>query len=192
MIRAFIAIELNKEIVATLKSIEEKLMITGADVRWVTPSSIHLTLKFLGNVEEKMIVMISESAEAVAKKYTPFQLNVEKIGTFPARGNPRVIWVGVKEERDNLIKLKMDIEKEMVNLGFEREEREFTPHLTLGRVRSQKGREALLKKIEENRDLNLGSFYVNSFHLFRSDLHPQGAIYTKIKTFMLNLNYKRR
>jgi 2'-5' RNA ligase len=97
------------------------------------------------------------------------------------------VWVGVKEDTGRLSQLQEEIEQEMSTLGFEREGRPFSPHLTLGRVKSPKGREELLKKIEEGKGIALGEFPVMSFYLFKSDLHPQGAVYTKLRTFMLNL-----
>jgi 2'-5' RNA ligase len=188
MIRSFIAIELEQRIIEELKKIEDNLKSTKADVKWVNPSSLHLTLKFLGGIDEGMIEKIAEKAKQVAKRYASFTLKVSDIGTFPPGRSPRVVWIGVGEETGRLSQLQDEIEQEMSNLGFEREQRRFTPHLTLGRVRSPKGREELLKKIEEGKGINLGEFSVKGFHLFRSDLYPQGAVYTKLKTFMLNLS----
>jgi len=187
MIRSFIAIELEPGIIGKLRGIEDNLKSTRADVKWVNPSSIHLTLKFIGGIEEGMIDKIAGRAEGIAKRSSPFNLKVEDIGTFPPGRSPRVVWVGVKEDTGRLSQLQEEIEQEMSALGFEREGRPFSPHLTLGRVKSPKGREELLKKIEEGKGIALGEFPVMSFYLFKSDLHPQGAVYTKLRTFMLNL-----
>ena len=186
-IRSFIAIELEPGIIEKLRRIEDNLKSTRADVKWVNPSSIHLTLKFIGGIGEGMIEKIAGRAEGIAKRSSPFNLKVEDIGTFPPGRSLRVVWVGVKEDTGRLSQLQEEIEQEMSTLGFEREGRPFSPHLTLGRVRSPKGREELLKKIEEGKGIALGEFPVMSFYLFKSDLHPQGAVYTKLRTFMLNL-----
>lgn len=186
-IRSFIAIELDQKVIEKLREIEYKLKSVRAEVKWINPSSIHLTLKFLGGIDEGMIDEIAKKAQEVARRYNPFNLKVEGIGTFPPGKNPRVVWIGVKDETGKISALQEEIEHEMNNLGFEREQRAFTPHLTLGRVKSAKGKDELLEKIEEGKGINLGEFTVKDFHLFKSDLHPQGAIYTKLKTFMLNL-----
>jgi 2'-5' RNA ligase len=187
-IRSFIAIELEPGIIDKLKEIQDRLKSVRAEVKWANPSSIHLTLKFLGGIDEGMIEEVAKKAHGVVKKYTPFSLEVGGLGTFPPGRSPRVVWVGVREETGRLSQLQEEIEQEMSNLGFEREQRAFSPHLTLGRVKTPKGREELLKKIGEGKDINLGKFPVKNFYLFRSDLYPQGAVYTKLKSFMLNLS----
>jgi len=187
MIRSFIALELEQEIIEKLRGVEEKLKSARAEVKWLNPSSIHLTLKFLGGVDEEMIGKIAGKAERIARKYEPFNLSVEGIGTFPPGKSPRVVWVGVKGDTNSLSQLQEQIEQEISSLGFEREARGFTPHLTLGRVKSPGGKEELLQKVEEDKGVKLGGFTVKSFYLFKSDLRPQGAVYTKLKTFVLNL-----
>lgn len=179
-IRSFIAIEIPERIKRGILEIQERLKRTGADVGWTRPEGIHLTLKFLGYVEEGKLVEIQKAMEQAAKGFSSFGIEVSGIGIFPNPRYPRVLWIGIKERDNTLKNLQDSIERETERIGFEREDRAFTPHLTLGRVRSQKNRDILIKALDEFDKIELGALNVEEVSLMKSDLSPKGAIYTQI------------
>jgi len=111
---------------------------------------------------------------------SPFFLKVSGIGTFPDIRRPRVIWIALKEHGNNLIRLQRGVEEKFNEIGFPREDRDFTPHITLGRIRSQKNVEKLLSLIEKLRDVELNGFDASCVHLMQSQLKPTGAVYTEL------------
>jgi 2'-5' RNA ligase len=179
-VRTFIAVELPQHVKAALEEVQKELKETGADVRWVRPESIHLTLKFLGEIDEESVVRIRKVMEGVASAHRPFEVEVKGMGCFPNLKQPRVIWVGVLDRQKALASLQEGVEEAVGLLGFEREERPFRPHLTLGRVRTAKGRQALLERMGSMLGQEFGTFEVHSVILFKSDLHPSGARYTPL------------
>lgn len=179
-IRSFIAIETPDGIKKDLFEIQEKLKKAGADIGWTRPEGIHFTLKFLGEIEEEKLVNIQKAIEQATKEIPDFILWVGGIGVFPNTKSPRVIWIGIKGEGENLKTLQESIERETEKIGFKKEGRNFSPHLTLGRVRSQKNRDALTKYLEEFEKIELGSFNVKEVLLMKSELRPKGAVYTQL------------
>lgn len=177
--RCFIAIELPERVKSVLTGIEEELKKSKADVRWVEPNNIHLTLKFLGNVKEERIQKIIDAMERVCSSYNSFNLEVRGVGMFPNSKSPRVLWVGI-ENNSILTALQAGIEKEMAKMGFKPEERGFKAHLTLGRFKSSTGKESLFDAIKLHEKDSVGAIDVRSISLIRSDLHPTGARYSKI------------
>ncbi|MFA4911737.1 MAG: RNA 2',3'-cyclic phosphodiesterase [Desulfobacteria bacterium] len=184
-IRSFLAIELPKEIIGKLSEIQDNLKTSGSQVKWVKPESIHLTLKFFGNIEEKTVDDISQVVKKVTAKIGAFIINVKDIGVFPNMLRPRVIWVGVESSGRTLNILCKETEDSLKKIGFEPEEREFRAHLTLGRVKSLKDKKQLTEQIEKLKGCEVGSFRVENLFLFKSDLRPTGAVYTKLETFNL-------
>lgn len=185
--RCFIAIEIPDEVKSTLTMLQEELKKCGADVRWIAPDNIHLTLKFIGSVEEKEISKVMEIMEHICKRYSPFNLELKGMGIFPNTKFPRVLWIGV-EDNTTLKGLWEDIEKNMAKIGFERENRGFTAHLTLGRFRTSegkanlfpKGKVNLLEIVKLHKGNSFGIIEVRSVSLMRSELRPEGARYTKL------------
>ncbi|MCK5287205.1 MAG: RNA 2',3'-cyclic phosphodiesterase [Thermodesulfovibrionia bacterium] len=182
--RCFIAIEISEVIKSELLEIEEELKKHGADVRWLKPDNIHLTLKFLGNIKEEIAGKISGIIEAICSHYDSFDLTVKGLGIFPNRKSPRVLWVGI-EGNNILSTLQKEVDEGMSSIGLENEKSEFTAHLTLGRIRSSRGKEALLDAINQRKNDNFGSITVKSLSLIKSDLSPTGATYTKISEVSL-------
>lgn len=182
-IRSFIAIEISADIRQRLKESLADFAQTGADVKWVRPEAIHLTLKFLGSISQETLEKIARALQPLVEGWKPFQLRVQGVGCFPGIRNPRVIWVGLHQEPETVSKLQREIESKTAEFGFVPEGRPFQPHLTLGRVRSPKGKTALIGLIEKKTHFDLGSFLVDKVILFRSDLRPEGAVYTKLHEF---------
>jgi 2'-5' RNA ligase len=183
-VRSFIAIELPESVRSALSGIQRELKKSGADVRWVRPENIHLTLKFLGTIEESMVRNITDILQKACGKYSAFTLTLSGAGAFPHARAPRVVWVGT-EENGALVDLQRDIEEGLASLGFDQERRTFAAHLTLGRFKSPRGKQTLMETLETYRERELGSLEVGSISLMKSDLGPAGAKYTKLAEIRL-------
>ena len=179
-IRAFLAIDLPEEIRDRIRGIQDRLKTNLKGVRWIRPEGIHLTLKFLGNISKNDILNISGMIEKQTKYVGPLMLKVGTVGTFPNLKRPRVLWLGIGGETEQLITLQKKIDAALEDCGFKRETRTFRPHLTLGRIKSPKGTSGLSQAIEDGKNFAAGSFHAACLALFKSDLTPKGAIYTKL------------
>jgi 2'-5' RNA ligase len=180
--RTIIAIELPEEIRTILSNIQDELKQTQADIKWVKPENIHLTLKFLGEIEEDKALKIQLVLKEIAQKNSPLSLYLSGIGAFPKLQYPRVIWIGINNDQP-VSGIAKDLEKELLKIGFPAETRPFSSHVTLGRVRSGLNRKALIEKIEflnKNLPSPQPEFKVLSLTLFKSTLTPQGPIYEAI------------
>lgn len=185
MIRSFLAIEIPRTILKKIEEVQDDLKSSRADVRWVNPEKIHLTLKFFGNIDESRIDPIVKSIERPTQTISPFSLKVRGVGAFPHLKNPRVIWMGLVDGKEVLVSFQKQLEKELEKIGFEPEERAFHPHLTLGRMKSSKGREELAGRMERHKEEEFGNFQVERVVLFKSDLKPTGPIYTPLREINL-------
>lgn len=185
--RSFLAVELPEELRSSLRKILEELRQCGADVRWVRPEAVHLTLKFLGEIRPEQAEEIRPAVQEVAGRYGPFKMVARGLGCFPRLEKPRVVWVGLEGEKWKLEALQRDVESALMQLGFPKEERPFKPHLTLGRVRSPKARMGLVQKLRTQDGLQVGEFIVESVILFKSELLPSGARYTRLWEERLSL-----
>jgi 2'-5' RNA ligase len=183
--RCFVAIELPDQVKAGLRDIQAKLKSGGqAQVKWVDPYSIHLTLKFLGGVDGARIGPITAAMKEASQGIPPFSLKVEGLGAFPNLRQLQVVWVGVGGEVDKLANLQQRLEKNLAQLGFAPEKRRFTPHLTLARVRDRASlieREGLGQLIAST-EFEAHSFPVEAVSLMRSQLTREGAIYSRLST----------
>jgi 2'-5' RNA ligase len=189
-IRSFIAIELPDELKLGLTQLQDRLK-SGRQpwVKWVDPYSIHLTLKFLGNIEVDRIGAITKVLEAAVQGISPFHLEVKDLGVFPNLRRVQVVWVGISGEADKLVKLQQRIESNLTPLGFTAEARPFTPHLTLARLRNQVSldeRQRLGQLISSTRLEAAYSIEVEAINLMRSQLTREGAIYSRISSVELN------
>jgi len=153
-------------------------------VSWVKPASVHLTLKFLGDVPANRIDRVIDGAERAARVTGAFEINIAGTGCFPSARNPRVLWVGLSALPDELLRLHAALEKEMEARGFDREHKRFAPHLTIGRIRSKKNSAALADKLIEI-GLAAESFETREIIVMKSDLNPAGSIHTPLKIIPL-------
>ncbi len=183
--RAFIAVNLSEELRRQLAEAQDGLRRSGADVKWVRPEGIHITLKFLGWVEDDRVLQVGDAVAAAVSGARAFRLGLEGMGSFPSAAAPRVIWVGVKEGAQQLADLARRVEDALEPLGFAREERPFSPHVTIGRCRSPRGRQELVKLVEQEHERRFGEMEVVRVELMRSDLHPAGPTYTTQREFAL-------
>lgn len=188
-VRAFIAIELPDAVRAVLSSLQSGLRPAEHPyVKWVDPGGVHLTLKFLGNIDREKVPQIMEAMARAAQNISPFQLRLGGLGAFPNLQRPRVIWVAVKGEAEKVVSLQRGIDHALAALGFPPESRSFSPHLTLGRLRERAslgelrriGESIIATKFEE-----VASFEVGEVSLMRSTLTPKGAIYSRISSIQL-------
>ena len=185
LIRSFLAIELPTTVQAKIGKVEEDAKSTSADVRWVSPGKIHLTLKFFGNIEESKVDPIAAAIQGPIGAAKPFQLSVRGTGAFPNLKNPRVVWIGLVDLEGRLAALQKEVESSLGKIGFEPEDRPFRPHLTLGRVKTSRGRDELIRIVEKYREEEIGTFQVEKIVLFKSDLTPAGPIYASLKEVRL-------
>jgi 2'-5' RNA ligase len=181
VMRAFIAIKIPAEIREKIRDVQEKLKQSEAHVTWVHPENIHLTLQFLGNIDEEQVPQIVSQLQESVKIVSPFQLQVGYAGAFPNLRYPRVVWIGISDDAAGSLKtFQEDLSLRLAEIGFEPEEGRFKPHLTLGRVKSRKNKSNLLRAIESIVNIWLGEIAVKAIYLIRSELKPTGAEYTDI------------
>lgn len=189
-IRSFIAVEIPSLIKHRLQQEAARLKeeLPAGKVRWVMKGGMHLTLKFLGDIDSERVPAISASLDEIANRYKPLNLQIGPLGCFPHCQRPRVIWIGLEDSSGTLPNMHKEIETGMQDLGFEREKREFTPHLTLGRLNRRVDQEKLSSfthvlnswKIEDH-----AAFKVDKLILYRSDLKPDGAVYAELHRAVL-------
>jgi 2'-5' RNA ligase len=184
VIRAFIAVDLSPEIHQRLDEALEnyKAQLGKVPIRWVTVTNIHLTLKFLGDVSLASLDILTSMIQAEVSSHHQFEISVGGSGAFPNYRQPHVIWVGVEAPQE-LITIQNGIEAATARLGYAREERAFSPHLTIGRVSrnaTSQDVKVISKTLEKVRVGFLGATCVEQVHLYRSDLRPTGAVYTQI------------
>ncbi len=183
-IRAFIAIELPDEVIQELGRLESRLKLRQPDgVKWVDPTAIHLTLNFLGDIDSGRISEITEAMTDAAREITPFSLGLNELGVFPNLNRVRVVWVGIGGEVEKLARLQHGLESNLDIIGFPPEERTFSPHLTLGRVREQASpqeRRRLGDIVTAMKVETVKPFAVNGFSLIKSQLTGTGPVYSRI------------
>ncbi|MBC7909547.1 MAG: RNA 2',3'-cyclic phosphodiesterase [Pyrinomonadaceae bacterium] len=153
---------------------------------WEREEKMHLTLKFLGEIGTSRFASLSSAAELAAQNFQPFTCGIENAGTFPERGQPRVLWLGVSDASGNLARLQQALENECARAGFAREERAFRPHLTLARVRAPKGARRLAE-LHQEMGFELMEFPVTEMVLIRSERRPEGSRYTVISRHSLDI-----
>jgi len=186
--RCFIAIDIPADIRAELadlqKALAGKVDVHKGDVKWVEPASMHLTLKFLGEVPDNQIVEVCNITKDVAGRYPEFDFAVREAGSFGGRA-ARVLWVGAGLDCPELLELQQDLEDELADAGWAWENRRFSGHLTLCRIRNSQAGEKLGRLIEEYKEYDLGLVRAGSIIVFESQLTPQGPLYTPMGTYKL-------
>ena len=184
LLRTFIAVEIPFDLQNTIQQATEPLRkaIGASAVRWVPAHNMHLTLKFLGDVSPASMDQLTQLLHAEADACPAFDLTISGLGSFPSLRRPRVLWVGIQAPAE-LEALFRGIESACSKLGYKSEERDFSPHLTLGRVKqdvSALDQQKIRHALEATKIDSLGTARVNSVHLYKSDLKPTGSVYTQI------------
>lgn len=180
-VRTFIAIKLTPEIISNISGVQEELKKSVLEVKWVKPENVHLTLKFLGHITPEELEKVKLATRETLKPFAPFEVSVSGLGAFPKIEYPRVIWVGIDKGKKELTKIASRIEENLAKIGFAKEKRGFSPHLTLGRVKSPKGGERLIETFTKLKAANLGSMRVTKISIMKSELRPLGPVYTSLE-----------
>ena len=184
--RVFIAIDIGREVKKALSDLQQQLAssadVKKSDVKWVNPENIHLTLKFLGEIEDAKVVEVCDIVKDVASRHRNFELDVESVGCFGGR-SARVLWVGAGQYCDNLLQLQKDLDEQLALAGCPKDTREFTGHLTLCRIRNSKAGIKLAKMAEDYRDFKLGVVLADSVLVYQSQLRPTGPVYTRLGNY---------
>jgi len=182
--RSFLAIDFGSFYSEEIKVVVQSLKQHYTDVKWVNPEAMHLTLSFFGNVEQCLIDTASDILKTLAPRHQAFSLSLHGVGGFPDLANPRVLWAGLEGQTELLQALKKDLDAGLLKAGIAPEERDFHPHLTLGRLRGFK-RQARNLPPEVLNFNSSQSYRVTRLVIFKSELTREGARYTPLRTFSL-------
>ena len=185
VIRAFVAISVPTSLLREVGRVQRQLLeeIGGNTIRWTRPEQMHLTLRFLGNVERSRLEEIQNALTAALVTVPPFRLTLEGIGCFPSSRKPNVIWVGLAGDLDVLQRVQQSIGEEIAPFASHCEERRFHPHLTLGRVKTRNARNLRVAgALEKMQIKGLGNWTVDAVELIQSKLSPQGSQYTRLSS----------
>jgi 2'-5' RNA ligase len=177
--RTFLAVEIPEHIRKQIDIFLHEEAGKNLPIKWVTFNNLHITLKFLGEIDEKMKKEITPALHEVAKTYRSFNMNLEGIGCFPSPRNPRVLWIGAKQGSEMLCKIAQELEEKLARFNFKKEKR-FHPHLTIGRIKKF----CLVNDILE-KEMKTESFPIRAITLFKSTLKPEGPIYEELQKFPL-------
>jgi len=185
-IRCFVALELPDDLKRNIHDQTAELRAISRSVKWVSQQNLHITLKFLGDTDEAMLGGIEAALKQAAGSHKQFSISFEGLGAFPNLKRPRVFWIG-ERGAEPLVRLQKDVEASLAALGFEPEERAFRPHLTIGRAKDIRPIEArkLADYMEKSPPAQYGEMVVSGICLMRSDLRPQGPIYTRLVSSQL-------
>ena len=184
-LRTFIAVPIPADILTRIREVQEAFAAYKFPVRWVRPESIHLTLKFLGEIAEADLERVYDAMAASLQIVRPLSLHAKGVGVFPTVKRPKVLWVGIGGELESLKKIQAELENNLEKIGFPKEKRPFNAHLTLGRVKGKIDSRKLAGAMREFSDFTTESFSAEEIVLFKSDLKPSGAVYTRLRTASL-------
>jgi 2'-5' RNA ligase len=177
-IRTFVGVDLGKAIRDRTIALQNALAQTGTEVKWVEPDNLHVTLLFLGEVDDREVPKVCRIVGERSLEQPAFLMSVETVGCFPNPRRPRVLWVGVGEGTQPLCALHDALEEPLQELGYRREERRYTPHITLGRVKSDRPTEKLSAALAKHAGWKGGEVTVQELRVMSSELTPQGPVYT--------------
>jgi 2'-5' RNA ligase len=183
-VRLFVALDLSESVRAAISAFCEKLRRAFPAARWARPEGIHVTLKFIGEVNEDRVIPI-QAALGKSHSDAPVEMNFRGTGFFPNERRPRVFWVGI-EASPNLAEIASEIETQLEPLGIAREAREFRPHLTLARFDDNRGIEKLHAALQETGPQEFGAVKTSEVYLYQSKLGRGGAQYTRLATFQFS------
>lgn len=182
-LRTFVAVEITQAIRKKAGELIDALASTSADVKWVEPHNLHLTLKFLGDVPQQEIAELCQAMADGAAQVEPFSLDVRGAGAFPNAARPRTVWLGAGEGADEMVVLHDRVEAALAELGYREEHRRFQSHMTIGRVRGMGPSIAELGRlVQQHTDFAAGQMTVGKITLFASTLTPNGPVYEVLAT----------
>ena len=181
--RAFLAVELPSHARHELARLQDQLRDSRADVKWVEKDNLHLTLRFLGDIDERERQRVESASQLAAAAMSPVTVTLSSLGAFPSVSAPRVVWVGLGDGAESLAQLAAQIEAQLAKAGFPKADKPFSAHITLGRVRSPRNRLELVRTINDVVWTPPASFVVDHVTLFRSDLGSAGPTYSILREF---------
>jgi RNA 2',3'-cyclic 3'-phosphodiesterase len=176
-LRTFIAVALPDDLRARAVAVADRLAAVAPNVKWVRPQSLHWTLQFLGNVDQREIAEICAAVAEAALAHEPFELEIRGVGAFPSPERPRTLWIGTGQGTEPMIALQGSIEESLAPLGFRGEARRFTPHLTIGRPGRGEPPRALAQELAALADFDGGTMLVDEVTVYSSQLTREGPIY---------------
>jgi 2'-5' RNA ligase len=178
-IRTFIAVDLDPAIRQRTVALQESLARSAAEVKWVEPENLHVTLLFLGEVEDRQVHEVCRAVTACCAEQEAFTLTVGGVGAFPNLRRPRTLWVGLGLGTQQMVSLHDALEEVLLDLGcYRREERGYTPHVTLGRLRSDRVDDDLIRALTKNAAWQAGEMQVAEVQVMSSQMSPKGPLYT--------------
>lgn len=180
-IRAFIAVTIDEEVRDRIRELMVKLKRIDSGVKWVRPESMHLTLRFLGNITPDQVELADQAMAGAASGFEPVRIEVKGFGTFPPEKRPRVVWLGLGKGGTELGRVFEHLEAGLLENGLGPADKPFSPHLTLGRVKSGRGMGRVMRVLESEAKRSFGKYLAESVFLIRSELHPGGARYTVLR-----------
>ncbi|MBI4834153.1 MAG: RNA 2',3'-cyclic phosphodiesterase [Planctomycetes bacterium] len=185
--RLFIAIPVEEALKEKLITIQNEISQTQAHVKLVEPENIHLTVRFLGEVSSEQSAVVSSIIKKVASGYKRFEMDLKGIGAFPSINNPRILWVGCHEAagENKLVRIYQDIEKSLLENKFAPNDKPFSAHITLGRVKSPNNNEMLTRLLSKRAEFSAGKQFVKEIILFQSQLNTDGPGYSVVESASL-------
>jgi len=187
-IRSFLAFELPEDIKKIVTRVSGEIRESSLDVRWVRPERIHLTVVFMGDIQSEQIPSMGEVLSAVCSSYEHFRISLKPLGCFPNSRSPRVIWLGIDGDLERMSRFRDDLQHALSPFGIKEEERAFRPHLTLGRFKKPGKRQTELEQLlAKYGDVASPACALDELALFRSDLKPGGAVFTKMLSWRLSV-----
>lgn len=180
-VRAFLAIELEDELRHKIYEIEKEFKKIDAKIKYVEERNLHITLKFFGEIDLEGLDKISEKIEDVLSNYKEFGINLKGCGAFPSKDYIKVLWIGTQDNKI-LNELHEDLDKELESLGFDKDEN-FSTHVTFGRMKSEKNKDAVRDEIEKYENHEIGPMNIKKIILMKSTLTAEGPVYNKIKEY---------
>ncbi len=180
--RTFIAVEVSEALKPKILAIQKKIEASGADIKLVEPENIHYNLKFIGEIDDRTVEKTKKALSEIS--FPAFDVHIAGLGAFPSKTYIRVVWLGCRQGTQELTALASSVEEALAGI-VPKDERPFTPHLTLGRVSGVKDKEALSKLMHDLENADIGKFRVDKLVLFQSQLSPKGPAYMPILTVNL-------
>ncbi|MDY6905605.1 MAG: RNA 2',3'-cyclic phosphodiesterase [Thermodesulfobacteriota bacterium] len=183
--RLFLAFDLPGDVAGAVSEIQQQIREHGLNIKWVSRRNLHLTVKFLGDVSPDGTKQVKAAALSAVRGLPPVAVRVKGVGVFPDMRRPRVLWVGLSGDVAMLTHCHDRLDEQLEKAGFERDQRRFNAHITMGRIKGRVDTKQLATALEPFFDFQAGAFAMDRLVLYKSDLQPAGPVYTKIETFAL-------
>jgi RNA 2',3'-cyclic 3'-phosphodiesterase len=178
--RAFVAIELPEKIKRDIRKLQHAFASHGLDIRWVKPANMHLTVKFLGDVDPSDIESVGRVLSDTAANHPMFDLTPRGVGVFPNIRRPSIVWTGIAGQTDVLGSIHRSVNSGLSDIGFESDKRPYRGHLTLGRIKTHRNQNRLVTALRVNQEFVSEAFSVERLVMFKSELQPAGPVYTRL------------